>query len=505
MRNEKKHLQGTTVWLLLIFMTLLLGFPFFFYYKFSAVGSDMLKYDRLRISSYGSELSRYFEEIPPENLNLDTISSALNMVPLVPNLKVELYDGNGTPVLERSSLPLEIMEEKTGAYRGIKRVLDYVRNKFGETVTRDSEEIKNRILQKALNGRHGVDYIFRSGNIGDRILYFSYPLRIFTGDSRKVIGVLFLEYSDTTAGPILQKQRNQFALMCLFFVTLLLCYLLFILNVIVFPLRKLTRKLLAVRNRTGYLLPEIKGLERNNEIGEITKEIDSLSKVLDLRENEMEEYISELKHIIRNPLTIIKVSLEGLMMNKESERDLLFSQIIQNNLSRIDSYISSYNPASELSRDKTNIKDIDMNRFLNEIISIYTPLAEKKKIRFELRAHGRDIIWKGFYSHLFYACEQIISNAVDFSPENETIELELGNEGSNIIIKICDHGSGIPTGKEQEIFKQYISYRKKKDNRHTGTGLYLSVNVLRKIGGDIYARNSNNGGAVFIISLPLSV
>ena len=505
MKYGNRSFQSTTVWLLLFFMTLLMCFPFLFYYRISALGGDVLKYDRMRISSYGSELRTYFESIPLDNLSREAVISELSKAPLAPDLCVKIYDTDGNLVSERSSLPLETEEINTRVYGTIKKGLDSLRGFFIKQEARDSAEIRKRLLQKALEGKHGVDYIFRSGDLGDRILYFSWPLRIFTGKGAVTAGILFIEYTDTTARTILQKQRNQFALMCLIFVILLICYLLFILNVMVFPLRRLLRKVVAVKNRTEYLLPADRQSAGNNEISEMCRTLEQLSGILESRERDTEEYITELRHIIRNPLAVIKVSLEGLMMDKDSQRDQEFSNIIQKNLQRIDNYIGSYKPVSELVDDNTLITDIDINRFIKELVSIYTPLAAKKRLHFNFCETDRSIIWRGFYSHLFYSCEQLISNAIDFSPENGVITIEGHHDDDKISITISDQGPGIPAGKEQDIFKQYASFRNASNNMHTGTGLYLTMNVLRKIGGSISAGNSETGGAVFKIILPLSV
>ncbi len=107
-----------------------------------------------------------------------------------------------------------------------------------------------------------------------------------------------------------------------------------------------------------------------------------------------------------------------------------------------------------------------------------------------LTKSGPAFKWTGFQVPLHYACEQIINNAIVFSPHGGLITIESCSAAREIRIRITDRGSGIAAGKEEE---------------HTGTGLSLSMNALRKIGENLYAANNDEAGAVFNIILPAHV
>ncbi len=501
MRNKINYFPGKIIWILLFFMTILMGFPFFYYYKFSTIDSDLVKSNRLRVGQFGIDLSRYMEELLPYNSK--TITEELEKIPVIADVTVEYYDREGNCISKRSKYSLNEKTEASGFYKAARIILDPMRG-FSDKQTKTSPtKIRKRLVEIALSGQRGADYLFSTGEIADRVLYLSYPLRNYTGNGVEVKGALLLEYEDPSVNTLLKTQRNQFAVMCLIFGVMLTIYVIYVLIALVFPLRKLLRKLIAVKNRTDYLLSDSDRIEKNNEIGEISKQLDSVSILLNNREKEVEQYMTELKHIVRNPLTNIKVALEGLLMGRQTERDQSFSHIIQNNLAKIDMYISSYNPVSEIVGSELQIENININLFLEEVLQNYEPLAEKRQVRLKLKKPESSIIWKGFYAHLFYVSEQVINNAIDFSPENGIIKIDACAEEKKIIISISDQGPGIPLGKENEIFRQYVSYRAKTDRNHTGTGLYLSMKVMQKIGGSIFVKNNETGGAVFKIILPI--
>ena len=503
MKIENRPVPGKTVWILLFFMTLLMGFPFLFYYKYSTTGRDLLKSVHLYAGDFGRSLCRYFEDI--SSGDEESVSRKLEVIPLIAGAGIEIYDEEGLLISKRNPRYIEYEAGESRLYEGIKKLIDPFRHGKEQVMPIDIDKIKGRLLRKALNGSRGVENTFASGHIGDRILYFSYPLWDYSQEINTVKGVILMEYHDAAASVIMQKQRNQFAVTTLIFGVLLICYVTYVLSMLVFPLRKIIRKSQAIENRTEYLLPANSDVQGKNEWGELTRHLDGIKKILENREQEMEEYLSEIRHILRNPLSNIKAALEGLMMGKQSEKDLSFSRIIQNNLLRIDKYISIYHSASEITTAKLPLETVYIDSFLEKTIQNYIYLAEKKKLRFLLRKSEGTLKWRGFYTPLNYACEQIINNAIDFSPYSGVILIESSSDVNTIVIRITDQGPGIPPGKEEEIFRQYVSFRSQTNGEHTGTGLSLSMKALRKIGGDLYAENDESGGAVFTIILPIHV
>ncbi|MDC7126976.1 MAG: HAMP domain-containing sensor histidine kinase [Spirochaetales bacterium] len=502
MKGKSPRAPGKTAGIILIFMTILLFFPLVFYFRLSTQAADIIGHSQMEAGYFCSSLRFYLESLPPD---AEIVAKKMENIPLIPNVIVRVYDSENNLVIERRSDKLEDNPVRINLYRKIKGILDPLRGLFREAKEKDPEEVKESLIEKALNGKRGIDYVYKSGEIGDRVLYYAYPLYLYkwNGHDKKVVGILLLEHWDESLKTILQKQRNQFALMCLIFMGMLIVYSLYILFTLVRPLRQLLDKSLAVIRRTEYLLPEQSTSAKNNEIGEITRSLDEITGMLDAGDREIEQYRSELRHVIRNPLSVIRVSLDGLMMDKNTEKDLRFSDIIQRNLSRIDSYISSYSGIPDCGVPAHAAEEVDIADILEDLLKNYSHLADRELVSFEIKISDAPLIWKGYSSHLCYAVEQIINNAIDFSPENGIILLEAKREKDSIAIIITDQGPGLPEGKEDEIFKRYVSYRKIADQKHTGTGLFLSMSVLKKIGSNISAGNANPRGAVFKITLPV--
>lgn len=97
----------------------------------------------------------------------------------------------------------------------------------------------------------------------------------------------------------------------------------------------------------------------------------------------------------------------------------------------------------------------------------------------------------------------LISNAVKYSPEGSSVHINVSKVGNKALIKVRDHGPGIDEAKIDQIFEPYSRLETDKKVKGLGLGLYISKNIIDKHNGRIMVQNHTNGGAVFILELPL--
>lgn len=96
----------------------------------------------------------------------------------------------------------------------------------------------------------------------------------------------------------------------------------------------------------------------------------------------------------------------------------------------------------------------------------------------------------------------LFENAIKYSPEGTAIEVSAEVTDNMIILEVRDRGSGIPAGKEQQIFEKF--YRgSPNDSRGAGLGLAICRAIVEAHQGSITAYNRASGGAVFRVCLPV--
>jgi signal transduction histidine kinase len=98
--------------------------------------------------------------------------------------------------------------------------------------------------------------------------------------------------------------------------------------------------------------------------------------------------------------------------------------------------------------------------------------------------------------------QNIISNAVKYTPESGKIDIEIRRQNSHILVKIADNGYGIPESQQKKIFTKLFRADnvRKRDMEGTGLGMYIARSVVKKSGGKIWFESKENKGTTFYIT-----
>lgn len=283
----------------------------------------------------------------------------------------------------------------------------------------------------------------------------------------------------------------------MFLFTLVITILLsiYLSGVIARPLRKLARAAEDVRsgNADHTDIPDLS--YRHDEIGELSLVLRDMTSALWERMDSIESFAADVSHELKNPLTSLRSAIETLAVVKtQADKDKLIG-IIMHDLERMDRLISDISNASrieaELSREE--FQRINLHKLLTHLIDIYK--RQNKHHAGIFLECGTDIEVLGVESRLMQVFENLLSNAVSFSPEGGTISIRVMPAKQRIAIMIEDEGAGIPQGKLETIFERFYSERPKHEDygRHSGLGLSIAKQIVEAHNGMIYAENLRNG------------
>jgi len=105
---------------------------------------------------------------------------------------------------------------------------------------------------------------------------------------------------------------------------------------------------------------------------------------------------------------------------------------------------------------------------------------------------------------LIQVFENLIENALSFSPPDGTISVSVCSAGPVAEVTVADQGPGVPPEHLERIFSRFFSYRPTDtaEDGHTGLGLALVKAIVEGYGGVVVARQASAGGAEFVVTLP---
>jgi nitrogen-specific signal transduction histidine kinase len=127
--------------------------------------------------------------------------------------------------------------------------------------------------------------------------------------------------------------------------------------------------------------------------------------------------------------------------------------------------------------------------------------AEANRITFE--RPPSDVIVRGDPKRIAEILDNLLDNAIKYSPANAPIGLSLTVEGSEAQVRVEDHGVGVPAAESSMLFTPFYRTSTASDVAGTGLGLHISQQLAKRHGGRLWLETSSPAGSVFALALPL--
>lgn len=219
------------------------------------------------------------------------------------------------------------------------------------------------------------------------------------------------------------------------------------------------------------------------------------------------EFVSLASHQLRNSLTVIKLYSEMLLKNMGLDRKQkkYISEINNANKKMID-LVSSLLDVSkiELGKFTNEPRKIELATVVKSIMKDFMPKIRQKRIILEEKYSGKNSILID-PKMLIIILQNLISNAVKYTPKLGKIKLGVFTARNILNIKVSDTGYGIPKKDQGRIFEKM--YRapnaQKKDPDGTGLGLYMIKSLINQKNGKIWFESKEGKGTVFYVRIPL--
>jgi len=246
------------------------------------------------------------------------------------------------------------------------------------------------------------------------------------------------------------------------------------------------------------------GINQNDEIGELASTIDILSERLDHASHESEnlhkqrqDFITNISHELRTPVTVIRGSLEAICdgVVKEPEQVKEYHQQMLNESKSLERLVNDLLELSRLQNAdfKIEMQDLNLCDVLNDAVRSASNIARKKDIHIEF-VQDRDVfLVKGDYGRLRQMFLIIIDNAIKFSGKNSIIYLSLKNN----TVTVKDDGIGISKDDMPYIFNRYYRVKSVENKAGTGLGLTIAQQIANRHNVNLSVVSEQNIGTSF--------
>ncbi|WP_353204760.1 ATP-binding protein [Sphingomonas sp.] len=285
---------------------------------------------------------------------------------------------------------------------------------------------------------------------------------------------------------------------------------LFLARTIVQPLRKLARA--AVRVRVGrareVVVPRLP--ERRDEIGMLARALSDMSLALRARIDAIEAFAADVTHEMKNPLASLRSAVEGMTTVKDPALQERLLAIVRDDVQRLDRLITDIAEASRLDAQlsRTKFEPVDLGAMIAALIASRDARGVERGVRLHFdRRTDLPLIVPGEGARLERVLENLIENAVSFSPDGGLIVLSATCEHDMVVVAIEDQGPGVPEDAREQVFRRFQSLRPAGEvfGKHSGLGLAIARTIVEAHQGTIVATARMDGatGARFVIRMPM--
>ena len=260
-------------------------------------------------------------------------------------------------------------------------------------------------------------------------------------------------------------------------------------------------------------------IKQSDEIGELAKSIDKLALQLDKSSKESERFekmrqnfIANISHELRTPITVIRGSIEaicdGVISNPEQLKD--YNEQILSDSIHLQRLVNDLIDLTKLQNTDFSIDKSTINLFeiINDAVRSMKQISTKKGVKINFSAENAieedRYLFVGDYQRIRQMIIIVLDNAIKFSNENQKVDILLKKENKKYELKICDSGRGIDPENIGEIFNRYHKSNTEENKNGMGLGLAIAKEIALRHNIEIFVKSVPNIKTVFTFLIPLN-
>lgn len=245
------------------------------------------------------------------------------------------------------------------------------------------------------------------------------------------------------------------------------------------------------------------------EAGSVVDNMNGIFAKSQLLEESRQEFVSNVSHELKTPITSMKVLSESILMQDnvpvEMYRDFMNDIVLE--IDREAQIISDLLTLVKTDKgsDSLNIERVDINELMEVILKRLTPLAEKRSIEITFESF-REVEADIDKVKFTLAISNLIENGIKYNVDGGWIRVSLNADHKNLYIKVADSGVGIPEDCVEHIFERFyrVDKARSRDTGGTGLGLAISKNIIVMHKGIINVYSEPGKGTTFTVRVPMN-
>ncbi len=365
------------------------------------------------------------------------------------------------------------------------------------------QTITNEAIEGVLEGKIVSVEGKINGMFVESVLTVGYPIQL----GEQNIGGIFM----CSSMPEIEKNISQMYKACFACVVIAM----FFGSILVyFSSRKISKPLMEINEAAkviaGGNFDRRISIRENDEIGQLAKSFNNMAESLYTHEKDRREFIANISHDLRSPLTSIQGFLNAILdgtIPKESQEHYL--NIVLEETQRLTKLTNNIVDLSSAQEGKIILdkSEFDINELIRDSLEKIQPRFMEKEIKADLLLAEKETLIDADRDKIVRVLQNLLDNALKFTDRGGSIEVEttIEESGKKVYIAVRDNGKGISEEDQKHIFDRFFKAdtSRGEDKKGGGLGLSIAKEFIKAHGENIICKSNLGEGTEFVFSLPL--
>ena len=283
---------------------------------------------------------------------------------------------------------------------------------------------------------------------------------------------------------------------------------LYLARTIINPLRRLGGAAVRVRLGRDREVEVPRMQQRGDEIGVLARAVSDMTTALRQRIDAVETFGADLAHEIKNPFASLRSAVESLARVEDKELRDELNKVALHDVRRVDRLVTEIAEASRIDAElsRATFEPIDLSKLIENVIKARDDRNRNAGRNVVLDRERRAARVVGVPIRLERVIDNLLDNAVSFSPEQGVITITVRRDDEHVHVTICDEGPGIPESEREKVFARFHTARPESEGfgDHSGLGLAIARTIAEAHDGSLTAEDRPDGkpGACLVLELP---
>lgn len=392
------------------------------------------------------------------------------------------------------------IEQVAEAYRGriviVDNSLHIIKDTYG------LEEGKIIISEQVIECAKGKS----SSYVDDRGQYVEFVTPITNAATKENVGIIIMSFSTKSIYNLMETLQGRAHTLSVIIGVIVVIFSYIYSTMLTKPFARVAD---SIDHATEGYLNEPVSIGGYNEVENISDAFNRLFARLQNLEDSRQEFVSNVSHELKTPITSIKVLSDSLLSQEDASAELYreFMVDIAEEIERENKIINDLLSLVKMDRKagELNISAVNINDLLEQILKRLQPIANKRNIELIFESF-RPVTAEVDEVKLSLAITNLIENAIKYNYDDGWVRVSLNADHKFFYVKVADSGVGIPEELQSHIFERFYRVDKARSRETGGTGLGLSItrNAILMHRGAIKVYSKEKEGSTFTIRVPLN-